>query len=127
MSALSIAADAGNLAAITRLLAAGAAPDYRADRSAMSPLMLAAGRAKPEVVQALLAAGANPKLRTSSGFTPLYHAVLESLVENARLLVAAGADLARDRDLLLTTAREKGDAAMTRFLESAEPPPAPEP
>jgi hypothetical protein len=126
MSALAIAADAGNLAAIPRLLTAGAAPDYRADRSAMSPLMLAAGRAKPEVVQALLAAGANPKLRTSSGFTPLYHAVLESQVENARLLVEAGADLARDRDLLLSTARGKGDVAMTSFLESAQPPPAPE-
>ena len=123
MSALAIAADAGNLAAITRLLAAGAAPDYRADRSAMSPLMLAAGRAKPEVVQALLAAGANPKLRTSSGFTPLYHAVLESQVENARLLVEAGADLARDRDLLLATAREKGNAEMKSLLEGAEAPP----
>jgi hypothetical protein len=125
MSALSIAADAGNLAAITRLLAAGAAPDYRADRAAMSPLMLAAGRPHPDVVQALLAAGANPKLRTSSGFTPLYHAVLESQVENARLLIAAGADLARDRELLLTTAREKGNAAMTSLLESTEAPPAP--
>ncbi len=124
MSALAIAADAGNLAAITRLLAAGAAPDYRADRSAMSPLMLAAGRPNPEVVQALLAAGANPKLRTSSGFTPLLHAVLESQVENARLLVEAGADLTRDRDLLLSTAREKGSVAMTTFLESTEPPPA---
>jgi hypothetical protein len=124
MSALAIAADAGNLAAVTRLLAAGAAPDYRADRSAMSPLMLAAGRRHPEVVQALLAAGANPKLRTSSGFTPLYHAVLEAQLENARLLIEAGADLARDRDLLLTTAREKGNAAMTSFLESVELPPA---
>ena len=127
MSALAIAADAGNLAAITRLLAAGAAPDYRADRSAMSPLMLAAGRPHPEVVQALLAAGANPKLRTSSGFSPLYHAVLESQVENARLLLEAGADLARDRDLLLATAREKGNAEMGSLLESAEPPPAPQP
>ncbi len=125
MSALAIAADAGNLAAITRLLAAGAAPDYRADRSAMSPLMLAAGRPHPEVVQALLAAGANPKLRTSSAFTPLYHAVLEGQVENARLLIEAGADLPRDRDLLLTTAREKGNAAMTSLLESAAAPPAP--
>ncbi len=126
-SALAIAADAGNLAAITRLLAAGAAPDYRADRAAMSPLMLAAGRPNPEVVAALLAAGASPKLRTSSGFTPLYHAVLEGQVENARLLVEAGADLPRDRDLLLTTAREKGNAAMTSFLESSPPPPAAEP
>ena len=118
-----IAADAGNLAAITRLLAAGAAPDYRSDRSAMSSLMLAAGRPHPEVVLALLAAGANPKLRTSSGFTPLYHAVLETQVENARLLLEAGADLARDRDLLLATAREKGNAEMKSLLEGAEAPP----
>jgi hypothetical protein len=126
MSALAIAADAGNLAAVTRLLAAGAVPDYRADRSAMSPLMLAAGRPHPEVVQALLAAGANPKLRTSSSFTPLLHAVLESQLENARLLIAAGADVARDREQLLTTAREKGNAAMMSLLESAAPPPAEE-
>ena len=56
-------------------------------------------------------------------FTPLYHAVLESQVENARLLLEAGADLARDRDLLLATAREKGNAEMKSLLEGAEAPP----
>ena len=116
MSALSIAADAGNAVAIELLLAAGAPVDARADRAAMTALMLAAGRANPQAVTVLLAAGANPKLRTSSGFTPLMHAVLENRLENARLLLAAGADLDRDRETLLKLATDKGYSEMVLLL-----------
>jgi hypothetical protein len=126
MSALAIAADAGNLGAVRKLLEAGAPPDYRADRSVMSPLMHAAGRASLDLVEALLAAGASPKLRTSSGFTPLLHAVHEGKIENARRLLAAGAELERDRESLLRIAREKGNAEMIALLEaSSAPAPAP--
>lgn len=119
MSALSLAADAGNAVAIELLLAAGAPVDARADRAAMTALMLAAGRENPQAVAALLAAGANPKLRTSSGFTALMHAVLENRLENARLLVAAGADLDRDRETLLKLASEKGYAEMVVLLAAS--------
>lgn len=118
-SALVVAADAGNAVAIELLLAAGAPVDARADRAAMTALMLAAGRANPQAVAALLAAGANPKLRTSSGFTPLMHAVLENRLENARLLLAAGADLDRDRETLVKLATEKGYAEMVALLAAS--------
>ena len=123
-SALVVAADAGNAVAIELLLAAGAPVDARADRAAMTALMLAAGRANPQAVAALLAAGANPKLRTSSGFTALMHAVIENRLENARLLLAAGADLDRDRETLVKLATEKGYAEMVALL-AATPAAAP--
>lgn len=119
MSALAIAADAGNAVAIELLLAAGAPVDARADRAAMTALMLAAGRENPQAVAALLAAGANPKLRTSSGFTALMHAVLENRLENARLLIAAGADLDRDRETLVKLATDKGYAEMVVLLAAS--------
>ena len=122
MSALAIAADAGNAGAVRKLLEAGVQPDFRADRAAMSALMLAAGRASLDVVEALLAAGANPKLRTSTGFTPLLHAVLEGRMEIARRLIAAGADVQRDRESLLAMARDKGYAEMVALLEAPEAP-----
>ena len=126
MSALAIAADAGNAVAIELLLAAGAPVDARADRAAMTALMLAAGRANPQAVAALLAAGANPKLRTSGGFTALMHAVLENRLENARLLLAAGADLDRDRETLVKLATEKGYAEMVALLAANATAPPPE-
>ena len=124
-SALAIAADAGNAVAIELVLAAGAPVDARADRAAMTALMLAAGRENPQAVETLLAAGANPKLRTSSGFTALMHAVLENRLENARQLIAAGADLDRDRETLVKLATDKGYAEMVVLLaasEAARPP-----
>ncbi len=125
MSALALAAEAGDAAAIGLLLAAGAPVDARADRAAMTALMLAAGRENPQAVGALLAAGANPKLRTSSGFTALMNAVLENRLENARQLIAAGADLDRDRETLLKLATDKGYAEMVVLLAvngTAHPP-----
>ncbi len=119
MGALAIAADAGNAGAVRRLLAAGAKPDFRADRAAMSALMLAAGRENLEVVELLLGAGANPKLRTSAGFTPLMHAVSEGRIENSRRLIAAGADVQRDRESLLALARDKGYTEIVDLLEAA--------
>lgn len=125
-SALAIAAEAGNVVAIARLVTAGAVVDARADRAALTPLMIAAGQPSTETVAALLAAGANPKLRTSSGFTALMHAVVENRIDNARLLLAAGADLERDRTTLVKIATDKGFAEMTALL-AAPPPPAPTP
>ncbi len=82
--------------------------------------MLAAGKENPQAVAALLAAGANPKLRTSSGFTALMHAVLENRLENARQLIAAGADLDRDRETLVKLASDKGYAEMVVLLAASE-------
>ena len=125
ISALAIAADAGNAVAIDLLLAAGAPVDARADRAAMTALMLAAGRENPQAVAVLLAAGANPKLRTASGFTALMHAVLENRLENARLLIAAGADLDLDRETLVKLASEKSYAEMVVLLTASLKPTPP--
>ena len=125
MSALALAADAGNAVAIELLLATGAPVDARADRAAMTALMSAAGRPSPQAVAALLAAGANPKLRTASGFTALMHAVLENRLENARLLIAAGADLDLDRETLVKLASEKSYAEMVVLLTASLKPTPP--
>ena len=44
------------------------------------------------------------------------HAVLENRLENARLLLAAGADLDRDRETLLKLATDKGYSEMVLLL-----------
>ncbi len=44
------------------------------------------------------------------------HAVLENRLENARLLIAAGADLDRDRETLVKLASEKSYAEMVVLL-----------
>ena len=103
-----------------------AQPDLtRVGTSGPGALAIAAGKENPLAVAALLAAGANPKLRTSSGFTALMHAVLENRLENARQLIAAGADLDRDRETLVKLASDKGYAEMVVLLaasEAARPP-----
>jgi ankyrin repeat protein len=107
---------------VRRLIEAGATVDFRADRAAMTALMIAGGRESIEVLDALLAGGANPKLRSSSGFTALMHAVFEGRTENVRRLIAAGADAARDRETLLRMAREKGHAEIAALLEAVPAP-----
>jgi hypothetical protein len=116
---LAAAASAGNLYAVRRLLESGAEVDGRADRAAMTALIIAAGKESVAVVDALLAAGANPKLRTSSGFSALMHAVIMGQLDVAKRLIAAGAEVARDRESLLRLAREKGFKEIEALLLAA--------
>jgi ankyrin repeat protein len=62
------------LGSVRALLAAGAAPDGRADNG-LTPLMLAAAQGEPEIVEELLQAGADPRLHGPIGWTALEQAV----------------------------------------------------
>jgi ankyrin repeat protein len=96
------AARSGDLAAVTRLLAAGVPadatgfPDVPWDQT---PLMYAARHGHASVVAALLAAGASPAARDANardsegGHQPLHHAVRGGHVDVIARLLAAGADV----------------------------------
>jgi hypothetical protein len=47
------------------------------------------------------------------------NAVFAGRIENVRRLIAAGADVARDREALLKMAREKGFAEIAALIERA--------
>ncbi len=84
------AAERGDVAAVRRLLTAGADPDGRGYKVNSVPLT----RAKsPEIVELLLAAGADVNAVDSVGTTPLGWAVGLGKMENVRCLLRAGADV----------------------------------
>lgn len=66
---LHLAARAGDLAAVARLLATGAAVDAQ-DPQGRTPLLLAVAANRPDVAQALLAAGASPNVQADNRDTP---------------------------------------------------------
>jgi len=87
----------GDLAEVRRLLASGADPNDRAGVFGC-PLNAAALHAhNAGIVRALLAAGANPNGRGDEGnacwASPLFQAVSSNEIENARVLLDAGASL----------------------------------
>jgi ankyrin repeat protein len=63
----------------------------------MAPLAIAAEQGKIDVVQALLKAGANVKARNTYGGTALQVSVLRGYKDLVKILIDAGADVARDR------------------------------
>ena len=103
--------------------------DYRAPVDAVSrnpqanqPLhaALALGR-NPETVRLLLNAHADPNARQTAGFTALFSAAAANRRDLAEILIARGADPARQSDLGQTAAgfaRERGHNELADWLES---------
>jgi ankyrin repeat protein len=87
------AAAYGDPAVIRLLLAADVAREAR-NSDGNTALMLATLSQDPERVAALLEWGADPNLANDVGLTPLLAAARDGQVEAARLLLAAGADVA---------------------------------
>ncbi len=86
---LSRAAQAGNLAEVKRLLAAGANPNPPTTGFEMSPLGLAAQAGHVDVITVLLDAGANPEQESGiTDWTALMHAVHTEQREAIRLLLS---------------------------------------
>jgi ankyrin repeat protein len=116
-TALTVAASAGRLDEVERLLSGGVEAD-EADGNGLTPLIWALREGRVGVVEALLAAGADPELRGGgNGWTPLVHAVHMSQNGAALLLLDAGADVTSpggQRALLM--AAGYGNAAMVREL-----------
>jgi ankyrin repeat protein len=83
------AARTGRVAAVRRLVDAGAKVDA-ADRKGQTALMWAAADGHAEVVEALIKAGADPDARLKSGFTPMLFAAREGRIGVVKALVRAG-------------------------------------
>ncbi|WP_404952892.1 ankyrin repeat domain-containing protein [Streptomyces sp. 147326] len=81
---------AGDAAAVSAALAAGAAVEAR-DEQLHTPLLLAALGDHVAAAAVLLAAGADPELADQDGVTSYEHAVRRGFEGMARILRAAGA------------------------------------
>lgn len=117
------AARRGDLAAVERLLAAGAQVD--ATDGGATPLYLAAGEGHAAVVTRLLAAGGNPRLPASGPFgstgTPIHAAVRYGHLEVVRVLLKAGVDPNLPDDGVgppLHSALRRGQTAAADLLRS---------
>ncbi|MHB8425426.1 MAG: ankyrin repeat domain-containing protein [Gammaproteobacteria bacterium] len=86
------AAQSGNTAKVTRLLAHGANVNAR-DKYGISPLDWAAWYGYKNIVEVLLAHGANVNARDIDGNTPLSEAAHNDHLGVAKVLVAHGADV----------------------------------
>lgn len=102
--ALAEAAEAGDAARVSSLVASGAFADARL-RGGETPLMRASARGYADVARALLDAGADASARRTDGFTPLILAAFFGHEEVVRLLLERGAD-ASARTGLGTTAEK---------------------
>jgi len=112
--ALWLAARAGYLRAMRRLLEAGADIE-----SGNSPLVVAAERGHLEVVEFLLERGANVQAAGSLGWTPLMRASSEGHTDVVRLLVKQGADVTyrnADGETALDLAKWRGHLEVVKVL-----------
>ena len=118
------AARRGDLAAVERLLAAGATVDAT-DGGGASALYLAAGEGQAAVVVRLLSAGANPQRQVSGPFgstgTPMHAAIRYGHLDVVRALLEAGVDPNLPDDGVgppLHTALRRGQTAAAGLLRS---------
>lgn len=89
-ASLHAAAFAGDVAAVRRLIAAGADLDAK-DPYGSTPLAIAATFGKTDVARALVDAGADPTVANPAGSTALHIAALFGRVEIVKALLAKGA------------------------------------
>jgi cytochrome c len=118
------AARRGDLAAVERLLSAGAPVDAT-DGGGATPLYLAAGEGHAAVVTRLLAAGGNPRRQALGPFgstgTPIHTAVRHGHLDVVRLLLEGGVDPNLPDDGVgppLHTALRRGQTAAADLLRS---------
>jgi hypothetical protein len=118
------AARNGRIEAVQALVAAGA--DLNAPNGqGMCALNAAAASDEPELVKWLLAHGANPNQHAKCGenecrgATPLSEAARVGSVEVAKMLLAAGADIAAEDDLATVLANLNGRVEVFKFLKAA--------
>lgn len=121
-TALEVAASAGDIDAVERLLEAGADPNTPLHEVGTSALEAAAAQGRLAVVQKLLEIGAHPDHRgEGSGSSPLIAAAKAGHVEICEVLIQNGADvsvLTRDTYVRLFSAIEAAvEASSTALLE----------
>lgn len=118
------AARRGDLAALERLLAAGAPVDA-VDRAGATPLYIAADEGRAAVVAWLLAAGGNPRHQMPGPFgsagTPIHAAIRYGHLDVVRVLLEAGVDPNLPDDGVgppLHTALRRGQSGAAALLRS---------
>ncbi|HYG11937.1 MAG TPA: ankyrin repeat domain-containing protein [Pyrinomonadaceae bacterium] len=93
-TALTVAAERGDVAQVKQLIAAGADVNEK-DKWGHTALMWAARKGHAEIARALVEARADMNVRdcASAGWTPLMHAIHKNQNDLARLLIERGADV----------------------------------
>src|SRR5689334_3376711 len=84
--------DAGNVEAVSRLLASGVNINIRNNKG-LTPLMAAAFVGSTPIARLLITRGADVRARYQSGDTALHVAVIRGKRDTAELLIAGGADV----------------------------------
>lgn len=91
-TALHVAAAAGDVEQVKRLINAGHPINAQHPSGSLTPLHKAAGEGRADVVQVLVEAGAHLNYKTDNGQTPLHLAAKIGSVEICKLLIEAGAN-----------------------------------
>jgi ankyrin repeat protein len=107
-ASLHTAAEAGDLAALRRLVAAGSDVDAL-DREGLPPLTLAARTGQLDACRLLLELGADPGRETRRGDTPLEHVLWRKTYEAVPLLIEHSPPEVLPRALLLAAIQHKPD------------------
>jgi len=110
----------GNPELVALLLDKGADPNA-ANTYRVTPLMVAAERGALDAARRLVAKGAKVNARTPGGGSALMNAVLRGYEEIVTLLIDAGADVARDKKVLLEIARREKHKDVERIIQNAKP------
>ena len=114
------AAEAGNLAAVERMLEAGLDVNCE-DPPGFTPLMLAASRSYTDIVKLLISAGVNTNMEStgfySEGYTALMSAAKNAHKEIVELLISAGADVNVQNNYSRTALMMAEDNGHTEIVE----------
>jgi uncharacterized protein len=119
--ALMRAADEGDAARVSSLLASGAEVNAAAE-GGETALMRASAKGHLDVVEVLLDAGGDVHAKSENGFTPLFMAVFFGHAEVARALLARGSDPSEPTHVNTTAekwARSWGSDEIVRLLDEA--------
>lgn len=120
-TALSYAAELGNVQMVKELLDARAAPDQR-DKLGNVPLHWAANNGRVDAIKVLLAANATVDAPDRQGITPLMSAIAHNQVNAVKALLAGGADPKKQdftgRDAFGWAA---GQSTIVRLLQAPKP------
>ena len=110
------AVDSGDDDIVLALLEGDADPNL-ANQYQMTPLMSAALEGRIGMVRALVGHGAKVVTREPNGGSALMFAVLRGHADVVQLLIAAGADVERDRTALLEIAEREGYREIAALLQ----------